>query len=76
VEIELRGLSVDEMNRVFPAAAGAGADPASIRITVPAQEQRRAIEAIWRAGGEIVSLAPLRRKLEDLFLEWSQEESS
>jgi hypothetical protein len=76
VEIELRGLSLAEMNRVYPAAAVACADPASIRITVPAQEQRRAIEAIWNAGGEIVSLAPLRRRLEDLFLEWSQEESS
>jgi ABC-2 type transport system ATP-binding protein len=76
VEIELRGLSLAELTRVYPAAASAGADPASIRVTVPAQEQRRAIEAIWHAGGEIVSLAPLRRKLEDLFLEWSQEESS
>ena len=28
------------------------------------------IEAVWNAGGEIVSLAPLRRRLEDLFLEW------
>jgi len=72
----LRGLSLAELTRVFPAAASAGADPASIRFTVPAQEQRRAIEAIWHAGGEIVTLAPLRRRLEDLFLEWSQEESS
>jgi hypothetical protein len=26
---------------------------------------------VWQAGGEIVSLAPLRRRLEDLFLEWT-----
>src|ERR1700761_8726409 len=71
VEIELRGLSLAELHRIYPAAAGAGADPALLRITVPAQEQRRVIEAVWSAGGEIVSLAPLRRKLEDLFLEWS-----
>jgi hypothetical protein len=31
------------------------------------------IEAIWNAGGEIVSLAPLRRRLEELFLEWSAD---
>ena len=49
----------------------AGADPASIRISVPVQEQRRVIEGVWHAGGEIISLAPLRRRLEDLFLEWS-----
>jgi len=69
VEIELRGLSLAEVNRIYPAAAGVGA--ASIRISVPAHEQRRVIEAVWSAGGEIVSLAPLRRRLEDLFLEWS-----
>jgi ABC-2 type transport system ATP-binding protein len=69
VEIELRGLSLAEVTRIYPAAAGVG--PASIRISVPAHEQRRVIEAVWSAGGEIVSLAPLRRRLEDLFLEWS-----
>jgi ABC-2 type transport system ATP-binding protein len=70
VEIELRGLSVAEVSRIYPAAATAGPD--SIRISVPTQEQRRVIEAVWHAGGEIVSLAPLRRRLEDLFLEWSR----
>jgi ABC-2 type transport system ATP-binding protein len=69
VEIELRGLSVADVSRIYPADATAGPD--SIRISVPAQEQRRVIEAVWQAGGEIVSLAPLRRRLEDLFLEWS-----
>jgi hypothetical protein len=38
---------------------------------VPAQQQRRVIESVWSAGGEIVSLSPQRRRLEDLFLEWS-----
>jgi ABC-2 type transport system ATP-binding protein len=71
VEIELRGLSADEVKRMFPAAAMSGGDAAAIRIQVPMQEQRRAIEAVWTAGGEIVSLAPIRRRLEDLFLEWS-----
>jgi ABC-2 type transport system ATP-binding protein len=69
VEIELRGLSIAEVSRIYPAAATAGPD--AIRISVPAQEQRRVIEAVWHAGGEIVSLAPVRRRLEDLFLEWS-----
>jgi ABC-2 type transport system ATP-binding protein len=71
VEMELRGLSLEEISRIYPGAATAGAIPASLRITIAAQEQRRVIEAIWNAGGEIVSLAPLRRRLEDLFLEWS-----
>jgi ABC-2 type transport system ATP-binding protein len=69
VEIELRGLSVAEVSRIYPAPTTSGPD--AIRISVPAHEQRRVIEAVWHAGGEIVSLSPLRRRLEDLFIEWS-----
>ena len=68
VEIEVRGLALAEVNRISPATANEGG---AIRMTVPTQEQRRVIEAVWTAGGEIVSLAPLRHRLEDLFLEWS-----
>jgi ABC-2 type transport system ATP-binding protein len=39
------------------------------RIVVPKSEQRAAIERIWNAGGEAVSLSPVRRSLEELFLE-------
>jgi ABC-2 type transport system ATP-binding protein len=68
VEIDIRGLSLAEASRISPATAN---DSGAIRMTVPTQEQRRVIEAIWHAGGEIVSLAPLRHRLEDLFLDWS-----
>jgi ABC-2 type transport system ATP-binding protein len=68
VEIEVRGLPLEEASRISPATAN---ESGAIRMTVPTQEQRRVIEAIWSAGGEIVSLAPLRHRLEDLFLEWS-----
>jgi ABC-2 type transport system ATP-binding protein len=71
VEIELRGISLAELSRIYPAAANTVANPDSIRILVPAQQQRRVIESVWSAGGEIVSLSPQRRRLEDLFLEWS-----
>jgi ABC-2 type transport system ATP-binding protein len=71
VEIELRGISPAEVSRIYPGAAAAGLNAAATRILVPAQDQRRVIEAVWSAGGEIVSLVPLRRRLEDLFLEWS-----
>jgi ABC-2 type transport system ATP-binding protein len=71
VEIEARGISAERANQIYPGTTSAGAGPDSIRMTVPAQDQRRVIEAVWSAGGEIVSLAPLRRRLEDLFLEWS-----
>jgi ABC-2 type transport system ATP-binding protein len=40
-----------------------------IRITVPALDQRRTIEKIWLAGGEVIAVNPIRRTLEDLFVE-------
>lgn len=41
----------------------------SLRIVVPASEQRAAIEKIWSGGGTVASVNPLRRTLEDLFIE-------
>ena len=35
-------------------------------------EQRRVLEEVWNAGGEILSLTPVRRTLEELFLSWSE----
>lgn len=40
-----------------------------IKITVPALRQRSIIEQIWLAGGEVVAVNPIRRTLEDLFVE-------
>ena len=43
-----------------------------IKITVPALHQRRVIEQIWLAGGEVIAVNPIRRTLEDLFVELAQ----
>src|SRR5260370_6952737 len=40
-----------------------------IKITVPPLDQRRTIEQIWLAGGEVITVHPIRRTLEDLFVE-------
>lgn len=40
-----------------------------IKITVPALNQRQTIEKIWLAGGEVIAVNPIRRTLEDLFVE-------
>lgn len=40
-----------------------------IKITVPALRQRSTIEQIWLAGGEVIAVNPIRRTLEDLFVE-------
>lgn len=44
-----------------------------IKITVPALTQRRTIEKIWLAGGEVVAVNPIRRTLEDLFVELANQ---
>jgi len=44
-----------------------------IRITVPALGQRKMIERIWLAGGEVLAVNPIRRTLEDLFVELAHQ---
>jgi ABC-2 type transport system ATP-binding protein len=44
-----------------------------IKITVPALTQRRTIEKIWLAGGEVLAVNPIRRTLEDLFVELANQ---
>jgi ABC-2 type transport system ATP-binding protein len=44
-----------------------------IRITVPALQQRRMIEKIWLAGGEVIAVNPIRRTLEDLFVDLANQ---
>ena len=35
--------------------------------------QRRTIEKIWLAGGEVIAVNPIRRTLEDLFVELANQ---
>jgi|SRR5215831_7310318 len=44
-------------------------DGSLCRLTLPKDQGRAAIEKIWEAGGEVVSVNPSRRSLEDVFLE-------
>jgi ABC-2 type transport system ATP-binding protein len=45
-----------------------------MRFVVAKSAQREAIERVWAAGGEVVSVNPVRRSLEDLFLELTSSE--
>jgi ABC-2 type transport system ATP-binding protein len=59
--------------------ASPGANPASdglVRFVVPAAEQKRLIEEIWSKGGEVVSLTPVKRSLEDVFLSLTSAEGA
>jgi ABC-2 type transport system ATP-binding protein len=59
-------------------SAIAGAMPGKDGLTqfvVPAGEQREYIERIWANGGEVVSVLPVKRSLEDVFLSLTTETS-
>ena len=51
------------------AFAGATAVDGLVRFVVPVRQQRAAIERVWSSGGELIRVNPLRRSLEDIFLE-------
>src|SRR2546423_11095990 len=44
-----------------------------VAFIVLASAQRQAVERVWAMGGDIVSVNPLKRSLEDLFLEVTAE---
>jgi ABC-2 type transport system ATP-binding protein len=52
--------------RLFPDAT---ADGSLLQFTVLRSEVRETLDRVWTAGGEVVSVNPLRRSLEDMFLE-------
>ncbi len=66
-EVAARGV----MPAVFP---GATAGNGLVTFQVQAGSQRAAIEQVWSRGGEIVSVNPVRKTLEDIFLEVTKEE--
>lgn len=61
-EIVARGIAVS----VF---SGAAARDGVVSFSVPSANQRAALERVWTLGGEIVSVNPARRSLEEIFLE-------
>jgi ABC-2 type transport system ATP-binding protein len=61
-EITARGIALADF-------AGAVARNGVICFSVPPDQQRRTFERIWRLGGEVVSANPVRRSLEEIFLE-------
>lgn len=48
---------------------GAVARDGIVSFSISANQQRAALERVWNMGGEIVSVNPMRRSLEEVFLE-------
>ena len=63
-EIVARGIDAN----ACPAGAATGEDNV-VRFTVPTSLLRQEIERLWACGGEVVRVNPLRRSLEEIFVE-------
>jgi ABC-2 type transport system ATP-binding protein len=68
-EIVARGIAPTQFE-------GAVARDGIVRFSVLAQTQRAALEKVWNLGGEVVSVNPLRRSLEEIFLEVTADPES
>lgn len=58
---------------LFPEAT---ADGSLLRFTIARSALRELLERVWAAGGEVVSVNPLRRSLEELFLELTRTDAA
>jgi ABC-2 type transport system ATP-binding protein len=55
---------------------GAVARDGIVRFSVPSHSQRAALEKVWTLGGEVVSVNPVRRSLEEIFLQVTADPQS
>lgn len=69
VEIVAHGIAADTF-------AGAVVQDAMVSFHLPAGEQRAALERVWSLGGEVISVNPVRRSLEEIFLEVTADRES
>jgi len=68
-EIVVRAIAAKEFE-------GAVARDGIVSFSVPTRTQRQVLERVWNLGGEVVSVNPLRRSLEEIFLEVTAEPES
>jgi ABC-2 type transport system ATP-binding protein len=66
IEIVARGVDA-------PLFAGSLDEDGLVHFRVFASQQREAIQRVWQVGGEVVRLNPVRRSLEEIFLELTKE---
>jgi ABC-2 type transport system ATP-binding protein len=68
IEVTARGVD----RSTFP---GAVAEDGVVRFEALVSAQRATIERVWSLGGEIVRVNPVRRSLEDIFVELAAEDT-
>jgi len=62
LEITARGIP----GAAFP---GSEASNGAVRFRIPSEAQRAVLEQVWQLGGEVLSVNPVRRSLEQVFLQ-------
>jgi ABC-2 type transport system ATP-binding protein len=65
LQVVARGIDA----QVFP---GAVSNDSVVSFTIATAHQRETLERIWTLGGEVVSVNPVKRSLEQIFLEVTQ----
>jgi ABC-2 type transport system ATP-binding protein len=65
-EIVARGVDASQF-------ADAAAENGFVKLKVRVAEQRPTIERVWASGGEVVRVNPVRRSLEDIFIQLTKE---
>jgi ABC-2 type transport system ATP-binding protein len=68
-EIAARGVNPNGFNKAPDRGSWNFGQDGIVRIAVPRDQQRVTINRIWDAGGEVISVVPQRRSLEEIFLE-------
>ncbi|HXX27657.1 MAG TPA: ABC transporter ATP-binding protein [Terriglobales bacterium] len=68
-EIAARGINPNGFDKAPDRSSWNFGQDGIARIVVPREQQRDTINRIWDAGGEVISVVPLRRSLEEIFLE-------
>ena len=64
-EVTARGISADSFEH-------ARLRDGQMVFTVLATSQREALERVWALGGEVLSVNPVRRTLEEVFVSWTE----
>lgn len=76
-EVVARGVAANSFEHLAPQVRGLPLDgDGRVQFTVIAAAQRGVLEKIWSLGGEVLSLNPARRTLEEVFVELTNKGSS
>jgi ABC-2 type transport system ATP-binding protein len=75
-EVVARGIPANSFEHSLPQVSSLPLDrDGRVQFTVAASAQRDALQRIWSLGGEVLSLNPVRRSLEEVFVELTNKGS-